>query len=122
MKTNMAIIFLTSILFLSFTSCEALAFRCGSSLISEGYSKIQVMETCGHPTSKEKLCENHQEYTTTNRHGKVKHVKKCSRKLETWIYNCGENDFIYKLTFDDGKVIHITDDGRGRGKSDCRGK
>jgi hypothetical protein len=122
MKTNMAITFLASILFLSFASCEALAFHCGSGLVSEGDSKTQVMATCGKPTSKDKSCENSQEYTTINKHAKTKHVKKCSRKLETWIYNCGESDFVYKLTFDDGKIVNITDAGRGKGRSDCMGK
>jgi hypothetical protein len=122
MKTNVTIIFLASIFFLSFFPHEALAFRCGLDLVSEGDSKTQVMATCGHPTSKEKSCENSQQYTTTNKHGKIRNVKKCSQKLETWVYNCGDNDFIYKLIFDDGKIINITTEGRGKGKSDCRGK
>ena len=122
MKKNAMIIFLTSILFLSFSALNALAFRCGSDLISEGDSKTQVMSTCGKPTSKEKSCENSREYTTTNKYGKEKHVKKCSQKLETWIYNCGDNDFVYKLVFDDGKIMTITTEGRGKGKSNCLGK
>jgi hypothetical protein len=122
MKTNVTIIFLASIFFLSFSSREALAFRCGSDLVSEGDSKTQVMATCGHPTSKEKSCENSQQYTTTNKYGKIKHVKKCGQKLETWFYNCGDNDFIYNLTFDDGKITNITNAGRGRGRSACLGK
>jgi hypothetical protein len=122
MKTNITIIFLASIFFLFFCTHEALAFRCGNSLVTEGDSKSQVTATCGHPTSKDKSCENSQEYTTTNKYGKIRHVKKCSRKLDTWFYNCGENDFIYKLTFDDGKIINITNGSRGTGKSDCLGK
>ena len=122
MKTNMNIVFLASIFFLSFSAIEALAFRCGSDLVSEGDSKAQVMATCGHPTSKEKSCENSQQYTTTNKYGKIKKVKKCGQKLETWYYNCGYDDFIYKLTFDDGKIANISTDGRGKGKSNCRGK
>jgi len=122
MKTNATIIFLASIFFLSFSIHEALAFRCGNGLVAEGDTKTQVTATCGHPTDRDKSCENNQEYTTTNKYGKVKHVKKCSRKLETWTYNCGENDFIYKLTFDDGKITNITTEGRGKGRSDCLGK
>jgi hypothetical protein len=122
MKTNVTIIFLASIFFLSFSSHEALAFRCGTDLVSEGDSKTQVTATCGHPTSKEKSCENSQQYTTTNKYGKTRHVKKCGQKLENWFYNCGDNDFIYKLTFDDGKIANITNEGRGKGKSNCLGK
>ncbi|PKN38459.1 MAG: hypothetical protein CVU62_06370 [Deltaproteobacteria bacterium HGW-Deltaproteobacteria-2] len=122
MKTNMIIISLASFFFLSFATDDALALRCGTGLVTEGDSKSQVLTTCGKPTSKEKSCENSQQYTTTNNNGKIKKVKKCGQKLETWFYNCGDNDFIYKLIFDDGKIINITTESRGSGKSDCQGK
>ncbi len=122
MKINMTIIFFAAIIFLSFSIGEALAFRCGSGLVSSGDSETQVMVTCGKPTSKEKSCENSQQYTSIDKNGKVKKHKKCGKKLEVWHYNCGDNDFIYKLTFENGKLTDETTEGRGRGKSDCRGK
>jgi len=122
MKTNIAIIFLSSIFFLSFSSCEALAFRCGSGLVSDGDTKTQVLVTCGKPTSKEKSCEQSQQYTYVDKHGKAKTRKKCGKKLEVWHYNCGDSDFIYKLTFENEKVTDITSEGRGKGRSDCLGK
>ena len=117
MKIDRTIILFASILFLSFATGKAWAFRCGSGLVSDGDSKTQVMVTCGKPTSKEKSCENRQYTTTTN-----KNSRKCGKKLEVWYYNCGYNDFIYKLTFENGKLIDETTEGRGRGKSGCRGK
>jgi hypothetical protein len=122
MKTNMAIILFAAIIFLSFSTGNALAFRCGSGLVSNGDSKTQVMLTCGKPTAKEKSCENSQQYTSIDKYGKVKKHKKCGKKLEVWHYNCGDNDFIYKLTFENEKLADETTEGRGRGKSDCRGK
>ena len=122
MKTNLTTIIFTTIIFLLFSTIDGLAFRCGAGLVTEGDSKSQVLATCGKPTSKEKSCENSQQYTTTNKYGKIKKVKKCGQKLETWLYNCGDNDFIYKLIFDDGKIINITTESRGSGKSDCQGK
>jgi hypothetical protein len=122
MKTNMTIILFIAIIFLSFSIGEALAFRCGSGLVGSGDSETQVMVTCGKPTSKEKSCENSQQYTSIDKNGKVKKHKKCGKKLEVWHYNCGDNDFIYKLTFENGKLTDETTEGRGRGKSDCRGK
>ncbi|MCX5848334.1 MAG: DUF2845 domain-containing protein [Deltaproteobacteria bacterium] len=122
MKTNVTIIFFAAIIILLFSTSQAFAFRCGSGLVSEGDSKTQVLVTCGKPTSKEKSCENSQQYTTLNKHGKVKKHKKCGKKLEVWHYNCGDNDFIYKLTFENEKLADETTEGRGRGKSDCRGK
>ena len=122
MKAKMTIIFFASILFLSFSVGKALAFRCGSGLVSDGDTKTQVLVTCGKPTSKEKSCENNQQYTTLNKHGKVKKHKKCGKKLEVWHYNCGEGDFIYSLTFENGKLTDENTEGRGRGKSKCMGK
>jgi len=122
MKINSTIIFPTAMLFLLTFTMESMAFRCGNGLVTEGDSKSQVLATCGNPTSKEKSCENSQQYTTTTKYGKIKKVKKCGQKMETWFYNCGDNDFIYKLTFDDGKITNITAEGRGRGKSACMGK
>lgn len=122
MKINMTIILFAVILFLSFSIGKAWAFRCGSGLVSDGDSKTQVMVTCGKPTSKEKSCENSQQYTTIDKYGKVKNHRKCGKKLEVWYYNCGDNDFIYKLTFENGKLADETNEGRGKGKSDCRGK
>jgi len=118
----MTIILFTAILFLSFSTGNAWAFRCGSGLVSDGDSKTQVMVTCGKPTSKEKSCENSQQYTSVDKYGRIKKHKKCGKKLETWYYNCGDNDFIYKLTFENEKLRDETTEGRGRGKSDCRGK
>jgi hypothetical protein len=118
----MTIIFLASIFFLSLAAGEVLAFRCGTGLVSTGDSKTQVLVTCGKPTSKEKSCENSQQYTSVDKSGKIKKNKKCGKKLEVWHYNCGDSDFIYKLTFENYKLISETTEGRGKGKSDCLGK
>jgi Protein of unknown function (DUF2845) len=117
MKTNRTIIFFAAILFLSFSAGNAWAFRCGSGVVSSGDSKTQMLVTCGKPTSKEKSCENRQYTTTTN-----KNSRKCGKKLEIWHYNCGEGDFIYALTFENNILTDETTEGRGRGKSKCRGK
>ena len=122
MKTNRTIIFMASFFFLTFSAGETLAFRCGLGLVSSGDSKTQVIQTCGKPTSKEKACDSNQQYTSLTKNGKVKKHKKCGRKLDVWRYNCGDNDFIYRLTFDDNKVTDVTTEGRGSGKSDCNGK
>jgi hypothetical protein len=122
MKVNVTIILFAVILCLSFSTGSAWAFRCGSGLVGDGDSKTQVLVTCGKPTTKENSCENNQQYTTLSKHGKVKKHKKCGKKLEVWRYNCGEGDFIYALTFENGKLTDENTEGRGKGKSDCRGK
>lgn len=108
--------------FLFLTAIHGWAFRCGTGLVSTGDSKTKVQLTCGNPTSKEKACENSQEYTTRSKTGKIKQTKKCGKKLDVWYYNCGDNDFIYKLTFENGILKKEDTEGRGHGKSDCQGR
>ena len=122
MKRHFTIIFLAALTFLFLSTVDSWAFRCGSGLVGSGDSKTQVQVTCGKPTSKETSCENRQEYTKTDKSGKIKKFKKCGKKLEVWHYNCGDNDFIYKLTFENGILKNEDTEGRGKGKSDCLGK
>lgn len=112
---------MTICILLSFPT-DSFAFRCGSGLVSSGDTKTQVLITCGKPTSKESTCEGRQTGTSVDKDGKVKKYKKCSKKVERWHYNCGENDYIYTLTFEDGKLTQENTEGRGKGKSDCTGK
>ncbi|MCE5210175.1 MAG: DUF2845 domain-containing protein [Deltaproteobacteria bacterium] len=112
MKSNMTIIFLASIFFLSFTAGEASAFRCGNGLVGTGDTKAQVLNTCGKPTSQEKRCK--QSWTTKK--------QKCDKKVEVWYYNCGDNDFIYALTFENNTLTGENTEGRGSGRSGCMGK
>lgn len=118
MKTKAIMITLASILILSFSFGDALAFRCGIRLVSAGDSKAAVLATCGKPTSKEKACK---ENWTSSSSSKTK-KKKCGEKVEVWYYNCGDNDFIYALTFEGNTLSGENTDGRGKGKSNCTGK
>lgn len=123
MKNTTAIIFLTVLFLLSISVGSSLAFRCGSGLVTTGDTKTQVLITCGQPTTKGKAsCEGQQQYLMADKAGKAKKSKKCTKKLEVWHYNCGDNDFIYALTFEDGKLAKEDTEGRGKGKSDCQGK
>ena len=112
----------TSVIILLFSITNSWAFRCGSGLVGNGDTKTQVLVTCGKPTSKEKSCENRREYTTTDKYGKIKKFRKCGKKVEIWHYNCGDGDFIYSLAFENNIVKNETTEGRGKGKSNCRGK
>jgi hypothetical protein len=122
MKRSITFIGFTALAFLFLSAANGFAFRCGTGLVGSGDSKTQVQVTCGKPTSKETSCEKQQEYTTTNKSGKITKVKKCGKKSEVWHYNCGDNDFIYKLTFENGILKKEDTEGRGKGKSDCLGK
>ena len=99
---------LISFTFLFLLTQNAFAFRCGSGLVTSGDAKVKVLETCGQPTSKEVICP--------------KKTYSCPNTVEIWYYNCGSNDYIYALTFEDGKLIKETTEGSGKGHSDCLGK
>jgi hypothetical protein len=119
---KIAVLFVASLTFLLLAAMNSWAFRCGEGLVGDGDKKIQVLVTCGKPTSKETTCENRQTYTTTDKSGRVKKLKKCGKKVEVWHYNCGDNDFIYALTFENGVLRDEINEGRGKGKSNCLGK
>jgi len=99
---------LISLVILFFCGTDGFAFRCGTGLVTCGDTKVQVSETCGNPTSREMICP--------------KKTHACPSILEIWYYNCGVNDYIYALTFEDGKLIKEATEGSGKGKSDCLGK
>lgn len=122
MKKSIAIMCLTVFTFLFLSATSIQAFRCGSNLVTTGDSKTHVQIACGKPTFKESSCKNEREYTTTTKSGNIRKSKKCGQKVEVWHYNCGDNDFIYKLTFEKGILRDEDTEGRGKGKSDCLGR
>lgn len=120
MKPGFISVFLLYLL--AFSAADSLAFRCGDGLVTSGDTRMQVMVTCGNPTSKEKVCTNSANVLESDRRGKTARSRKCPGKAEVWYYNCGDRDYIYELTFEDGVVVRESAIGRGKGPSDCRGK
>jgi hypothetical protein len=116
--TISAFCFILTLLFI----CESFAFRCGTGLVSSGDTKTQVLITCGKPTSKESGCEDLRAAGSFDKKGKIRKSRKCDRKVDIWYYNCGENDYIYALTFDNNQLIKETTEGRGKGMSECNGR
>jgi hypothetical protein len=122
-KESIAAIFLVISFYFLLSPDKSEAFRCGTGLVSTGDTKTQVLLTCGQPTTKDKSsCESRKQYLASDKAGKIKKSKKCDKKQEVWHYNCGANDFIYALTFENGKLVEEDTEGRGKGKSDCLGK
>jgi hypothetical protein len=100
------------ILGISIIASNGWTFYCGTHLITRGDRKANVLLKCGEPTSKKQKCDKHHPETGV-----------CIEKWEVWTYNCGDVDFFYQLTFDeDDTLIGISDRGRGKGKSQCKGK
>ncbi len=104
---------------LCLAAADASAFRCGSGMVSAGDTKARVLITCGKPTAKERVSEKNKTSATAV---KNKTAKKSGSKSEVWYYNCGSQDYIYALTFEDGVLKKEDTEGKGSGKSDCMGK
>ncbi|NPU84307.1 MAG: DUF2845 domain-containing protein [Syntrophaceae bacterium] len=114
-------------LFLAGTVMEAEAFRCrNGGLVSEGDSKAKVILECGQPMLKEKVARiesGSAVETDTRDKKKATKQKKVRRKkltVERWSYNCGENDFIYQLSFEGGILKKVETGGRGKGPARCQ--
>jgi len=96
-----------SICLITLTSQSALAFRCGSELVTKGDSKISALNLCGKPSWVDRWSEEIIEHPDTDLEHRI------SRINERWIYNSGPNQFIRIITFKDGKVFAIETGSRG---------
>lgn len=141
MKKGVIFLFCASVLlFLDHVDCNA--FRCGDGFVSVGDIKAKVILECGQPTSKEKVgvkkevgdsttkgatdAKKNRRHKGNKKKDKTDHPSlrseyegTSSKRIEKWYYNCGENDFIYMLTFEGDKLTHEEAGGYGKGKSDC---
>lgn len=115
MKYYISLLSLTILTFIAITASPALALRCGGEIASTGDRKERVMMICGPPT-----------YQSNDMIEKVVGVDRFGnpvvqyKPVETWLYNCGESDFAYKLTFEGGTLFHEEPVGRGQGRGTCR--
>lgn len=103
----------------------SLAFRCGEEVVARGASTAEVLYKCGEPeyiTGKKKEVKGtfasgteFKQSTTYTTGG----YRQEEIKTEIWHYNCGDNDFVYALTFEDGIFVKEETPTRGYGKSKC---
>ncbi len=90
--------FAASLLFWS--STFALTMRCGNHLIEEGDPQVKVLEECGEPSMRNRFAQE-----GTLQAGVVPGIQ--YSVMEQWTYNFGSTDFIYYLTFQNGRLVHI---------------
>jgi hypothetical protein len=128
MKIMISMIFFVFLIIAGSGNCHA--FRCGDGFVSVGDSKAKVLLECGKPTSKEKGRAKKGRHSRVvekekNEGGDAKRAymaKEKKKPVEKWYYNCGENDFIYVLTFEGGTLKSEESGGYGKGMSDCKGR
>jgi hypothetical protein len=76
-------------------------FRCGSDIVSLGYTKHKIKDECGEPDSEQSVGEKS---TLKYRKGKlIKGKRKSNTNLTEWTY---KRDFgIYVLTFEGSRLV-----------------
>ncbi len=111
-------------LIIAVVAIDVHAFRCGNEIVTAGDSEAIVLSRCGPPTYKKDV-KTETRGTTGGGYYRGYYGGQYSEEtvvVEEWYYNCGENDFIYILTFKAGVLMKETSAGYGSGKSDCTGR
>ena len=90
----------------------AWALDCGGRLVSEGQAPWEVQAICGEPTQVQDSVEVILQpvYDVFGR--VVDHLPVAIPK-RVWTYNFGPSRLIYRLTFREGKLVHIETGGYG---------
>jgi hypothetical protein len=104
------------VLFITFNTLPAHAFRCGTRLISEGDSKFRVLSTCGDPTHIEIWEEEriYRDYRAPRYRDSENHIYRYPAfvkqlvTIERWTYNLGALKLIRHLIFENGSLVEIT--------------
>ena len=105
-------------------------FRCGHDMVSLRDSMVDVMLRCGDPTYRHETGVRGKARRTVVRkssersQGSERHSEKAKRTArrtndkervtETWYYNRGSNDFVYRLSFEGGTLTKIDQGKRGK--------
>ena len=95
-------------------SAQALAFRCGTRLVSEGDTRSQVIAKCGDPSDVANQGSVFRRPVFWN-HGRRYYAGEnfIEVPIETWVYNLGPNKLMRRLRFEGGVVVEITTLGYG---------
>jgi hypothetical protein len=99
-------------------------FWCGSERIAVGDALSSVAITCGNPDHKEKdvLQESTTNVTsiTNKKNGPQAYTESTEIKKMVqvhYFYDCGDFNFVYKLTFEDSKLMSISSISKGTANS-----
>ncbi|KPJ77812.1 MAG: hypothetical protein AMJ54_06500 [Deltaproteobacteria bacterium SG8_13] len=82
--------------------------RCGSDLVSPGYLKYEVLQTCGEPISREMVGEveiSDSDRLYDRRHSRYRSQgSKVILYIEEWIY---DKDGLYVLRFEGNRLMNV---------------
>lgn len=115
-RVRVGYVILAAVLSLALGQKQALGFRCGVSLISEGDSKSRVLAKCGEPFNIEYWQEERikrdfyrPSYPGPDypEHYREPFLVKELIRIEEWTYNLGRTQFIRYVRFENGRVRKI---------------
>jgi hypothetical protein len=90
----------------------AWALDCGGRLVSEGQAPWEVQAICGEPTQVDDSVEIVLK-PVYDPFGHVVDYLPVAVPKSVWTYNFGPSRLIYRLTFREGKLVHIETGGYG---------
>jgi hypothetical protein len=88
------------------------ALDCGGRLVSEGQAPWEVQAICGEPTEVDDSVEIALK-PAYDVFGRVVDHFPVAVPKSVWTYNFGSSRLVYRLTFREGKVVHIETGGYG---------
>ncbi|HEX8701115.1 MAG TPA: DUF2845 domain-containing protein [Myxococcaceae bacterium] len=88
------------------TLSHAASMRCGTHLISDGSSKVEVLAKCGEPTAKESRTETI-EVRNRDRRGGGSTTTTTQKNIEEWTYNFGPTRLMQVVTFENGVLTDV---------------
>jgi uncharacterized protein DUF2845 len=88
------------------------ALDCGGRLVSEGQALWEVQAICGEPTQVDDTVEIVLR-PVYDVFGRVVDYFPVEVPKSVWTYNFGPSRLVYRLTFREGKVVHIETGGYG---------
>jgi hypothetical protein len=101
----------------------ALSFRCNSNVIDVGMHKVEVMQKCGVPSTRDTRVErralrvrqgNQFEPLPSPGYGRFVEVgREIEIVTEEWLYNFGPSNFMQLLVFEEGRLKTIQSLGYG---------
>lgn len=89
------------------TVAAAESLRCGSRLVGEGHSTVDVYDRCGEPTERASEIE----FVTVHLRGGVDVTRPV--RIDRWTYDRGPKQFVRYLTFVDDRLVAIDEGSYG---------
>ena len=97
------------------TDASAASMKCGTDLVSDGASKLEVFKKCGEPFGREtRYVTDTISYLDYSFGTPVVLQRQITRTIEEWVYTFGSHDFDKHVIFDDGRLVEVRSGNYGR--------